>query len=521
MKKTLCFLLASIMLLACGAALADSPFTAENPGKLSVAVFDRSNMDTSYGDPTNNYWSNWIKEQVLQDLNIEVTFVALQRSGSDSVLPVWMAGGNCPDIFFTYSAPVLYDYAEQGGLYELSDLIAEHGPTLSESLASTLPFGYVSGGQYAVPAKRGTIGHICAFIRKDWCDKIGYELSYDAEGNAWITYDDLAAVMAKWQEEGICESPMAMLTEASTAEAETMDPFTHAFIDFDAITEQDVATLPTTMWPGVKDGYAWLNKLYNDGLIQPDWAIYNTDETEWKGWISNGKAGVWAHAYWRELKKNESVETLYTNDPEAEVISINVTNADGVAAMVDRYAPYGMYVMVPASSEHATEAVMYLDWLCEYENFEYLQYGIEGEHYTLNEDGSHDTSTAIEGATARISVSDLALTYNGNPQNEIAIKELTATDVSDYMKPVYEGAYYTSMINTFEPYDFGRTIVATADYGSSLNEKIGELRVKVITCPTDAFESTFEQLTNEYLSMGGQAVIDERIEAFQEKEAAK
>ncbi|HML49302.1 MAG TPA: extracellular solute-binding protein, partial [Clostridia bacterium] len=439
MKKILCLVLATLLLLA-SAALAESPFTAEKPGKLTVAVFDRSNMDTSYGDSTNNYWSNWVKEQVLADLNIEVTFMALARSGSDSVLPVWMAAGNCPDIFFTYSSSILYDYAEQGGLYDLTDLIHQYAPTLTEALESTLSFGFVSGGQYAIPAKRGSVGHVAAFIRKDWCDRIGYELSYDEAGNAWISYEDLETVMAAWKEQGICEYPMAMLQEASTAEAESMDPFTHAFIDYSAITDQDIATLPDILWPGMKDGYAWLNKLYNNGLIQPDWAIYG-DETEWKGWISNGGVGVWSHAYWRELGKNESVEALYANDPGAEVISVNVTNADGVAAMVDRYAPYGMYIMVPATSKNATEAVLYLDWLCEYDNFEYLQYGIESEHYTRNEDGTHNTTTAAADARKRISVNDLVLPFNGNPQREIAIGELTIA-VNDAMKPIYEGAYY-------------------------------------------------------------------------------
>lgn len=519
MKRIISLVLATFMLLSCVVALAEaeSPFTADNPGQLTVAVFDRSNMDTSYGDCTNNYWTNWIKEQVKTELNIDVSYMAMARSSSDSLIPVWMAGGNCPDIIFTYDSAVLYDYAEQGGLYDLTDLIAQYGPAISTELASTLPYGYVSGGQYAIPAKRGTLGHVCAFIRKDWCDQIGYELQYDADGNAWISYDDLEMVMTQWQEQGICESPMAMLQEASTQEAETMDPFTHAFIDYDTITDEDIAVLPDVMWPGIKEGYRWLNKLYNNGLIQPDWAIYS-DETEWKSWISNGEVGVWAHAYWRELAKNESVESLYENDPNAEVVSINVTNADGVAAMVDRYAPYGMYIMVPSFSEHATEAVMYINWLCEYDNFEYLQYGIEGEHYTLDEEtGAHISITDQENAIERISVNDLALPYNGNPDNDVAVAELTI-GTSEAMAPIYEGAYYTSMVSTYEPYDFGCTIVAEGDYGSALSEKIGELRVKSITCTTDEFDTTYDILLEEYLGMGGQAVIDESTAAYEAKE---
>ena len=517
MKRTLVLLMAALMVMASLSAMAESPFTADSPGKVSVAVFDRSNMDTNYGDATNNYWANWIKEQVLEQLNIEVTFVAMPRSNSDSIIPVWMAGGNCPDIFISYSPAILYDYAEQGGLYELSELIEQYGPNITSELGEQLPYGHVSGGQYAIVAKRGLVAHVSAFIRKDWCEAVGYELVADENGVVSITYDDLEKVMTQWKEQGLCEYPMAMLQEPTTYEAESMDSFTHAFIDYEKLTDEDVAVRPDILWPGVKEGYRWLNKLYNNGLIQPDWAIYG-DETEWKSWISNGKVGVWAHAYWRELAKKESVEALYANHPEAEVVPISVTNNDGVAALVDRYVPYGMYMMVPVYSQHAAEAVMYIDWLSKYENFEYLAYGQEGEHYTKLENGAHDASTALPDARPRISVGDLVLTYNGNPDRDVAVAEMTSA-IDERLKPVYEAAYYTALENTFEPYDFGKTIVARGDYGLSLNEKIGEIRVKAITGAVDAFDATYDTLVEEFLGMGGQTVIDESLAAYQEKEA--
>ena len=60
--------------------------------------------------------------------------------------------------------------------------------------------------------------------------------------------------------------------------------------------------------------------------------------------------------------------------------------------------------------------------------------------------------------------------------------------------------------------------MAEGDYGSALSEKIGELRVKSITCTTDEFDTTYDTLLEEYLGMGGQAVIDESTAAYEAKE---
>ena len=69
-------------------------------------------------------------------------------------------------------------------------------------------------------------------------------------------------------------------------------------------------------------------------------------------------------------------------------------------------------------------------------------------------------------------------------------------------------------MNTYVPYAFQQQIVSEGEYSASLGEKLGELRVKFITCAQDAFDSTWETVVGEYLSMGGQEVIDEKTAAY-------
>lgn len=514
MKKIVSLVLALVMMLTVAAAVAESPFTAENPGKVSVAVYDRSNMSTEYGTAVDNQWTRWIQEQVKAELNIDVEFVAVPRSGAESTMTTMLAGQNAPDIIFYYDTARVSDFVSQGGLYDLTDLVDTYGTNLKEALASTLSYGQYDGVQYAIPAKRGDVGHLSSFIRKDWCDKIGYELKIE-DGIGYISTSDLYTVLKAWKDQGICEYPMALATEDADTEAETMEPLYMAFLDNASFTEEILATQPNFMWPGVKEGFRFFNTLYNEGLIAPDWAQYAGDETQYENWIATGKSGFWSHAYWQGLKSSSGmVATLFTNDPTAEVVPVCLTNDDGVVGMIDQYAEYGMFVVVPAYSEHATEAVMYLDWMCKYENYEVINYGFKDEHYVLNEDGSHDTTQQAEGASERISTGDLVLTFNGNPDPDVYKKELITKDVPETCVDLCRAAYNASRVSTYVPYLFQEAIESEGEYSASLAEKLTELRVKSITCDPADFDATWDSLVNEYLEMGGQEVIDEKVAAY-------
>jgi putative aldouronate transport system substrate-binding protein len=506
MKKKLTMMLAAIMLFSAIIALAD---TSSETEKLTVAVYDRSNMGSDYGTVIDNRWSNWLAENVKQDLNIDVQFVAIPRSDADTKITTMMSARQAPDIIYTYSSARFYDFAAQGGLADLTDVIAEHGQDLLVNLGKEiLSYGIADGRQYAIPAKRGSRSHVSAFIRKDWLDKIGFTIT-QRNGVDALTTDELYDVLKKFKAEGLCEYPMGMLVETGV-EAESMSVVYSAFAE--DVSEQDIATKSDILWPGIKEGYKYLNKLYNEGLIQPDWAQFS-DETEWKSWIVNGQIGFWTHASWRELSYNESVVTLYQQDPAAEIIGVDICNNEGVSNLNDQYPPSGMLIMVPSYSENVNAAVKYLNWMSDYQNWKTLQYGIEGEHYTVNPDGLIDIIDPEYNAKTMISTADLGIIYNGDPV-EAQFKHSLVANIPEATKDCYLKSYEISLVRAYAPYALGRSIEAEGEYQATLNEKLGELRTKTITCPIDEFDELYDTLCEEYLNMGGQAIIDEKLAAY-------
>lgn len=63
---------------------------------------------------------------------------------------------------------------------------------------------------------------------------------------------------------------------------------------------------------------------------------------------------------------------------------------------------------------------------------------------------------------------------------------------------------------------FTRTIQSRVDYGATVISKEGELLVQSVTCKPKNFDSVWDEYVNALLAFGGQKIIDEQREVYQE-----
>ena len=144
-------------------------------GKVTVEVFDRG--VTGGSNVTNNFWTNWIAENAKKDVGIDVEFVSVPRSEEIPKLNVLMASNAAPDISYTYTPSVVYNFYKNGGLADLEEPLKNYGQTLTEYLGDeVLSYGQFGGQQVAIPAKRISLARLLTYIRKDWLDKLGMEM---------------------------------------------------------------------------------------------------------------------------------------------------------------------------------------------------------------------------------------------------------------------------------------------------------------------------------------------------------
>jgi len=534
LAMTLVVLMAVSMFAACGsqstppASSSSTAATTESSGsessealpeefplsQLSVEVFDRANENGT--DPTNNYWTDWIKEQALEALNIEVSFVSVPRSEEVAQLNVLMAGGNPPDVVFTYTKSVAYNYYKQGGLADLTDAIDQYAPTMKSYLGEDiLYYGQFDGRQYMVPAKRISLATYNTFMRKDWLDKLGLEVpqNMDEFYNALVAF--------KEHNPGGVDKviPYSMHGTGFNYNAgNILDSFT----EIANMTEEEIfvnglslnSSSTNLLYTGFKDGVRFLNKLYNEGLFDAEFALHS-NFSEVEDLIMRGQVGSWASNYDEPIRTSPGVyNQLKGNVPDAEIIALDcfINTADG-SKMRQIYSPHGVFNFVPASSGNIEGAVRYMDWLCSDDVRTMLVCGEEGVNHTKDENGIPVMINLQNDPKMMNSPNNLdyALIVNGvdlgdQEKNLLAISKSYEEQYVDWFLNAYhtalnDGTVYNRLSIPFD---------SEAQYITTLNDKRNEILSNAISASIENFDRVYDAGIQEFLAVGGQACIDER-----------
>jgi len=315
---------------------------------LRVELFDRNN--TPAGEPpiTENFMAKYIQENFGDPNNITVEFVTVPRAEEVDKLNVLMASGSAPDIIFTYSKPTVQNYVKGGGLTDLGPLIDEYGPNLKKVLAPSLPYGVFEGKQYAIPALRVIQAQATTFIRKDWLDQLDLPLPQ--------TTEEFVNVMRAFKEKDPGNTGGKVIPYGYIDVFHTM-ALVNSFWKWDEIDDKALYAVPRWLQPGSKEGYRLLNTMYNEGLIDPDFAIADEFSQTFAQQVVTGIAGA-ATPNTNEPVYNGYYANLKANNPNAVLEPIDpFTTPDGKRPK-PMYEPIGAYIMVPASSKNAVAAII-------------------------------------------------------------------------------------------------------------------------------------------------------------------
>ncbi|MDQ8733543.1 extracellular solute-binding protein [Paenibacillus sp. LHD-38] len=483
---------------------------------LKVEVFDRGNSPAG-STITDNYWTKWIQENFGAPNNVKLEYVPVPRSEEVEKLNVLMASGSSvPDIVFTYDPNTFNRYAKQGGLTDLGPLLDEYGPNLKAFLGDeVLGYGKFEGTQFAIPAKRSNIGKYASFIRQDWLDKLGMPVPK--------TTDELYETLKAFKEKDPGQTGGQVIPLGMTIASAQYEPLLWSFIK--TMTEEEQYTLTQqlgsndypVLLPGFKDALQFMNKLYNEGLINKDFGL-DKDKKKLGEDISTGKIGFFSEDDVNIYYENGSYDLLQKNVPGAEIAAVDVyTNEEGKHAK-PKYAPNGLYIMIPKSSERAVEAIKYLDWMTSGDNLFQIQNGIENENYTLVDGIPVAMENPTEEALNRMyNVGDMAIISNGKQLGSME-KNLKARALAMPKQFQEQVAVAQEIANTdtIPLVMMDRPIEAQTKYATTLLDKFNEIIVKTTMAKPEQFESTFDSMLKDYMASGGQAILDERIAVYKE-----
>ncbi|MCS7462849.1 extracellular solute-binding protein [Paenibacillus doosanensis] len=479
------------------------------PVTLTVEVFDRGIQGQP--DLNNNTWTRYINEHFGKPNNAIVKFVPVPRSQEIDKLNVLMAAGEAPDISFTYDSATVSRYAKINGIMQLDDILAKDGKELTNYLGKTvLSYGVFNGKQMAIPAKRTSLAWIGMFIRKDWLDKLGMPVptNRDELYNALVAFRD--------KNPGGVDGVIPWGV-AATGMNYSFGNVSESF--WGKQSEEEFVTAPGWLRPGNKDALKFLNKLYNEKLISPDFALDKTAKQA-DADVTNGKVGFFSANWDYPLRQNIS-ESLKANAPDANFVPIDTFKNDEGKYKKIAYNENGVNVFIPKSSKNAELAIKYLNWMSNPDVLFFLQYGQEGVNHKMA-DGIPQVinQTGDNMQTSYLNL-DYTLVVNGvelgDPEKNIKALAASAPGLEEVAKQSYK----INTMDTYTAFFFDTPNESNIKYGKTLSDMGNQMTDKLIVCKPAEFDSLYDKLVEEYMAAGGKAVMDENVKIYKAMQSNK
>ena len=486
--------------------------------KITVEIYDRSNDGGS--KPEDNFYTDFIKEGMLRDHNVEVTFVPVPRWTETDVLNNLLAAGDAPDVCVTYSYPTIQAYANMGGVIDLAPLLEEYKPMLTNlwDLLGDNNIYYnqdpTTGTVWAIEAIRAQIPRINTFVREDWLKKLNLSEPTTLEEFENMLYafkDNAELLLGK--------------------DADKMIPFSTSFdvgwncnnllVSFvpDATTDKELYIYGfddrQLLWPGVKEGVRKLNEWYNAGLIWKDFPLYKEGDTTEGNMMKAGYVGSFIHNW--DYPYRDAEQGIHGNlqriSPDAAYIAVDPFPNDAGKYKKVLYSAVDRKVFFPSTNKEPVASLLYLDWISKFENRKFLQIGEEGVTHEVMPDGAIKIISATGDKIMNSGNNlDYTITINGLDLGDpVLTSKSLALGYAGVDSRFIEKAFMTANKDGFAPKHFNvGEIKSEEGMGQVLKEKRDILLANAVTCKPEEFDSVWDLYFGDYMNSGGKAIIEER-----------
>ncbi|WP_168735389.1 extracellular solute-binding protein [Cohnella fermenti] len=297
-----------------------------------------------------------------------------------------MATNDLPDFISRsgFSDADLANYAAQGMIIPLNDLIEQYAPNLKAILDANptikKAISDVNGNIYALPAINGWMGDNASklWINKAWLDKLGIPMPTTLD-----EYYDALVAFRDQNPGGV--SKVIPLTDFSSGFDRDMIYFAGSFglgNKGPSFFGDGVDLGPDGKMRFIKTDERYkallefMNKLWTAKLLDPELLTHKSE-----AWTANSKAGLHGSFVLAAPESNKA------SDYEALPV-LKSEYGDEVLSFVSSGLRKNNTVITSAN-KHPEETMKWFDYWYSDEGWVRLQYGIEGETYTVDQDGGY------------------------------------------------------------------------------------------------------------------------------------
>lgn len=353
-KRILSVLLALVMVLSLA-----SVATAAEEGKTIKIL-----RSTVSFDMNNDYVAKLLKEATGYD-------VVYEYYADDNALALAISSGSDYDLYVV-NTTMFQTLKAQGALKDIAELVKTYPNTVDA--ISDLGWVYVTeadGAVYGIPNVNDAVYNGGLTYRTDIFAQYGYEEP--------DTIDEFEALLRKIKE----DTGLIPLTGNAAVQSEIASAFG---LSYALYIDEETDTIKSWLrHPGMKEYLTWMNKAYNEGLIDIDWPVNKGDNINEK--MGSGKAVMTYGAHWSTLNWVNALVAGGNDDAYFKTI-VQLEDANGKRHIPVSNGISTVFVIpVTASDEDALYTLSMIDSRLQEETYWLYNDGIEGTHYTKDADG--------------------------------------------------------------------------------------------------------------------------------------
>ena len=408
------------------AAVGEGTITATPEMYSSIDLSEPYTVNMYLIGDTPNDWDRVLElaNEYLEPFNTSLNVTIMSWSDYQTMYSLVLAGGEQVDLIFTAPWCYMYTEAAKGSFYELTDeFIANNMPLTNKyQAAESWDETTISGKTIAVPSNVASpMGKIVA-IRQDLADKYGI-----SELTTWEDYMNFCQTIAEQEtpQSGIYAMP------ASGNNSELWDVYRQQYDTFAAVSSGNVVMYYQYDGeiPAKEDiklvceldyfrDFAHDMKTLADAGAWSRSALTNTVTDDDAFGNLQGASIAWntsVFTYMEQAEKTEGVQCTAYDITQDHLVGAEAYSNNDMA--------------ITAGSQNPERAAMVLD-LMKFDTYlnKLLLLGIEGEHYSINEQNEYtelenSTNYAAFSTSVSWAIKNGDLTEGGVPEREKAITD--------------------------------------------------------------------------------------------------
>jgi len=497
------------LMLGVAAALCatGSQETAVPLKEVSMIAWDRGIIESAYGDITKNWFVTWLNGKVAP-MGIKVKVMSIPNTDREVKTATLLAAGSAPDVIMSYNLDTISRYVEQGGVYDYTDLLKTDGKYVPKACSDNdLRAGQIKGRQVTFRRLSNNFAH-ATFIRKDWLSALGMKEPR--------TVDELYALLKaiKGKDPGKVGTnliPLALESGYNRWSSVMMAGFLNR-----ELKPVDMLLEPKT-FPEAKETHAFLNKLWNEGLLGNLWL--DKGEQQLRQALTRGEVGVvveMAH-YLYMSAYGDTLAKLQEQNPSADYVLAYPWRKTADSKQyyeLFKNGPYGFYLYSPTSIKNPKETFRLIDYMYSDEFLLANEFGDkEGVTYSM----VNGTPTRLPGYNKAADWVEACYPSGREAWNDNGKKYLDFTAAS-FTKDAFKLEFVSKGVATT---DLPLTAPAVTwptpsknKYGPTIDRVFDQkAREAVVAGPAD-FNALWDAAYKEYMDNGGAAIRDEALQGY-------